>query len=333
MKIKYILLFQCLVLFVLRHAISQNIDSTTIKKQAKFDQLYCFSSFDNLINNPAYTGIIKGHTLTFSAGIDKPMVNTHMLYHDQAYSFNYEMQLGSEDNQTGLGLSISNYKSGISSSSPVGIYFSQSHRFQTKSKLLKFHEFRMGFSTSYVKELLQFQKLTFGDMIDPRYGFVHYTIEMKPPSNYQDYFSVNSGLLYRNNISYFSFSCNNIINIQLKDPPYNTKANELKEYNISAGATMNINNGFRLGISAFGSLYFGKLKQRNKYSPSITAIYSDIFFASLCYRSFCELSIKIGSILFGRLMLSAEYAISDKKVLNNGEGIPAFAGVLLKYVL
>ena len=51
--------------------------------------------------------------------------------------------------------------------------------FEIKNKLV----LRVGFTGGYVKRTIDWDKLTFGDLIDPRYGFIYPTTENRPPSS------------------------------------------------------------------------------------------------------------------------------------------------------
>jgi type IX secretion system PorP/SprF family membrane protein len=61
-----------------------------------------------------------------------------------------------------------------------------------------------GFQATYYNRRIDWDKLTFPDMIDPRFGFVNSTQEKRPPKLSIDFFDFSSGLVFNRGDNFFA---------------------------------------------------------------------------------------------------------------------------------
>jgi len=92
----------------------------------------------------------------------------------QTYSVSYDQHV--ENLSGGLGLLLTSDRAGegtLVTNMVSGIY---SYRLEVN----RYFSIKAGFQVSYFQKKIDWDKLTFGDQIDPRYGFIYYTAEQKP---------------------------------------------------------------------------------------------------------------------------------------------------------
>jgi type IX secretion system PorP/SprF family membrane protein len=90
------------------------------------------------------------------------------------YSASYDQHV--ENLSGGIGLMFVSDKAGegtLNTNMISGVY---SYRLQVS----RFFSIKAAFQASYFQKSIDWEKLTFGDQIDPRYGFIYYTKETKP---------------------------------------------------------------------------------------------------------------------------------------------------------
>ncbi len=92
--------------------------------------------------------------------------------------------------QGGLGLMVMNDKAGEGTINTTNISGMYSYLLNVSREF----SIRAGFQGTYVQKKLDWDKLTFGDMIDPRYGYVYETQEVRPNET-RNYVDLSAGLL------------------------------------------------------------------------------------------------------------------------------------------
>lgn len=79
----------------------------------------------------------------------------------------------------GIGVSVNNDKAGEGTLNTTNASFTYSY----KKSITRNFSFSAGFEATYFQKVLDWEKLTFGDMIDPRYGFIYQTREVRGTSS------------------------------------------------------------------------------------------------------------------------------------------------------
>jgi type IX secretion system PorP/SprF family membrane protein len=97
-----------------------------------------------------------------------------------------------------------------------------------------------GFQATYAEKKVDWSKLTFGDMIDPKRGFVIQTSEV-PGEGVARYFDMSAGIMGYSKMLYFGFACNH-----LTQPDEHLQAGPSplpRKYTGHAGATIPVGSG------------------------------------------------------------------------------------------
>ncbi|MEW6468829.1 MAG: type IX secretion system membrane protein PorP/SprF [Bacteroidota bacterium] len=107
-------------------------------------------------------------------------------------------------------------------------------------QITRFFSISMGFQATYAEKRVDWDKLTFGDMIDPRRGFVNPTQEV-PGRGISRYFDMSAGILGYSKTLFFGFAVNHLTEpdeyLQVGPSPLPRK------YTGHAGAMIPVGNG------------------------------------------------------------------------------------------
>jgi type IX secretion system PorP/SprF family membrane protein len=123
--------------------------------------------------NPALTGCFISPVISQSYRIQWPKLNGTYNTYSAAYHQFVRLLHG------GLGCYYLYDDAGEGTMKTNRYNISYAAHFEIKNKLV----LRAGFTGGYVNRKIDWDKLTFGDMIDPRYGFIYPTTETSPPSS------------------------------------------------------------------------------------------------------------------------------------------------------
>ena len=132
----------------------------------QFSQFYA----NPIYLNPAFAGSVRCPRLALNYRNQWPGLNKTFITLSASYDQHVEALSG------GLGLIIMNDKAGngtLNTSTFSGIY-------SYNLNINRNFSIRAGLQATYFQEKLDWDKLTFGDMIDPRYGYVFPTQEVRP---------------------------------------------------------------------------------------------------------------------------------------------------------
>jgi type IX secretion system PorP/SprF family membrane protein len=146
----------------------------------QFTQFYA----NPLYLNPAFAGSARCPRLNINYRNQWPSLKETYITSSASYDQHFDGLNG------GLGLMFLNDKAGegtITTTNISGIY---SYQLNVNRKL----SMRFGLQGTYVQKKLDFDKLTFGDMIDPRYGFVYETQETRPKES-RSFMDFSGGVL------------------------------------------------------------------------------------------------------------------------------------------
>ena len=160
--------------------------------------ILCISGFQVLAQDPEFTQFYAAPLYlnpAFAGTARCPRIMTNYRNQWPNLSGNFVTYAASYDQhvdalQGGIGLLVVNDKAGdgvLNTTNISGIYSYQlnvTHRFSIKA----------GFQATYAQKRLDWSKLTFGDQISPKYGFIYPTQEVMPQES-RSYFDLSAGIL------------------------------------------------------------------------------------------------------------------------------------------
>jgi len=152
----------------------------------QFSQFYA----NPIYLNPAFAGSQRCPRVNLNYRNQWPALSGNFI----SYTASYDQHV---DPIGGLGLIVMNDKAGestLTTTSISGIYSYQLN-------VTRDFSIRAGFQGTYFQKKVDWDKLTFGDMIDPRYGFVYQTQEVRPNQN-RSFWDFSAGLLGYSNRFY-----------------------------------------------------------------------------------------------------------------------------------
>lgn len=189
------MLKKCLSGFILVLAFAGIFCETGYAQDPQFTQFYA----NPLFLNPALAGAARCPRLIMNYRNQWPGISGNYL----TYSASYDQHV--DQLQGGIGLMAYNDAAGegtIETTSFSGIYSYQLPVTRTFS-------IKAGFEASYFQKSIDWSKLTFGDMIDARYGFIYQTQEV-PGANTVRNVDFSAGALGFSKIFYFGFSVHHL---------------------------------------------------------------------------------------------------------------------------
>lgn len=146
----------------------------------QFTQFYA----NPLYLNPAFAGSARCPRVGLNYRNQWPALKETYITTSASYDQHFDGING------GLGLLILNDKAGEGTIATTNISAMYAYQLNINRKF----SMRFGLQGTYVQKKLDFDKLTFGDMIDPRYGFVYETQETRPKES-RHYTDFSAGVL------------------------------------------------------------------------------------------------------------------------------------------
>ena len=152
----------------------------------QFSQFYA----NPIYLNPAFAGSQRCPRVNLNYRNQWPALSGNFI----SYTASYDQHV---DPIGGLGLIVMNDKAGESTLTTTSISGIYSYQLNVSRDF----SIRAGFQGTYFQKKVDWDKLTFGDMIDPRYGFVYQTQEVRPNQN-RSFWDFSAGLLGYSNRFY-----------------------------------------------------------------------------------------------------------------------------------
>ncbi len=149
-------------------------------QDAQFTQFYA----NPLYLNPAFAGSGRCPRVGINYRNQWPALKQTYITTSASYDQHFDGLNG------GIGLMVLNDKAGEGTISTTNISGMYAYQLNVNRKV----SMRFGLQATYVQKKLDWDKLTFGDMIDPRYGFVYETQEVRPKES-RSFMDFSSGLL------------------------------------------------------------------------------------------------------------------------------------------
>jgi type IX secretion system PorP/SprF family membrane protein len=302
-------------------------NNDTIKTNASMSVDISHFLFNNIIMNPAYTGISESENLLLHASIDKPMASFSPLYHLQEYLITNDYSFFKKKSNA-IGIYCMQSAAGATQSFMPGISYAHCFNLPFSRSGPFYHKLRVGVSVSYSQYEIDYSKLSWSDQIDPRYGFVYYTAETMPSNTTHHYFSADAGIWYYNYLAYFGFA---VKNLNQPDVGSFAVSKVPMEYNLSAGGRIFINKHFALHPSFIANLISGYKVGFNSYNPALLAAYNEKYFLGLSYNDMNKISVQAGAMLW-KILVNFECAYATSSYMTY-YGNPTYIGGNIRMLL
>ncbi|MFH0865712.1 MAG: type IX secretion system membrane protein PorP/SprF [Bacteroidota bacterium] len=304
MKFRY-----CFFIFIFLNAIFFNISANnpdTSKTDTSKTEIrdFSYSFFSNFKSNPALTGIQGGQTLSNEAGINNPLRAFGNFYHPQFYSFLFDAAFGKKRNFA-TGIFVNEAKGGAIENPSAGLAVSKTFNLSGSNSF--YHKLIVGASIEYNIVHLSYDTLTFGDMINPLYGFIYYTQETKPSSLNRQFVNFSAGLWYHNPVFYLGLSARNLNQPNVSQFALSVIPMELY---FSSGGKLKLSKQFSLHPSFNVTVIKGYKGKLNSYSPAVICSYRQKYNLGLSYMDLNKIGIHAGFVLVKHLTLLATCAFS-----------------------
>jgi len=161
----------------------------------EFTQFYA----NPLYLNPAFAGSARCPRFSLNWRDQWPAISGEFV----TYSASYDQHV---EGVGGLGLLVMNDKAGEGTLKTTNISGIYSYQLNVSREF----SIRVGFQGTYVQKSIDWDKLTFGDMIDPRYGFVYSTDEIRPNETTKSFFDISTGILFYSSKLYGGVAVNHL---------------------------------------------------------------------------------------------------------------------------
>jgi type IX secretion system PorP/SprF family membrane protein len=154
---------------------------------AAFSQDPHFSQYyaNPIYLNPAFAGTAVCPRVILNYRNQWPSISGTFVTYSASYDQHFDALAG------GVGVSFVSDQAGEGTLTTYMASAIYSYRLQVN----RFFSIKAGFQASYFQKSIDWEKLTFGDQIDPRYGFVYYTAETKPNNLTKGTTDFSAGLL------------------------------------------------------------------------------------------------------------------------------------------
>ncbi len=171
------------------------ISISALAQDPQFTQFYA----NPLYLNPAFAGSARCPRVGLNYRNQWPALNKAYITSSASYDQHFDAING------GIGVLVFNDKAGEGVLSTTNISAIYAYQLNINRKF----SMRFGLQASYVQKKLEWDKLTFGDMIDPRYGFVYSTQEIRPNES-KSYPDFSAGVLAYSSKVYGGIAVNHL---------------------------------------------------------------------------------------------------------------------------
>ncbi|MCX6291431.1 MAG: type IX secretion system membrane protein PorP/SprF [Bacteroidetes bacterium] len=171
------------------------VAGSAFAQDPEFTQFYA----NPLYLNPAFAGSAHCPRLNLNYRNQWPALTGTFVTYSASYDQHFDAISG------GLGLLVLNDKAGEGTLTTTDVSFIYSYQMNVNREF----SIRAGLQGTYKQKKVDWDKLTFGDMIDPRYGFIYPTSEIRPETT-KSFWDFSAGVLaYSSNI-YGGFAVNHM---------------------------------------------------------------------------------------------------------------------------
>ncbi len=171
------------------------VPEQTVAQDPQFSQFYA----NPLYLNPAFAGSARCPRIGMNYRNQWPALSKTFITYSAAYDQHVDAISG------GLGLLVMNDKAGEGTLNTTNI----SGMYAYQLNVSRDFSIRLGLQATWVQKKLDWDKLYFGDMIDPRYGYVYQTQETRPDQS-KSFADFSAGILAYSSKVYGGFAVNHL---------------------------------------------------------------------------------------------------------------------------
>lgn len=153
---------------------------SAMAQDPEFTQFYA----NPLYLNPAFAGSSHCPRMNLNYRNQWPALTGTFVTYSASYDQHFDAISG------GIGLLVLNDKAGEGTLTTTDVSLMYAYQLNINREF----SIRMGLQATYAQKKVDWEKLTFGDMIDPRYGFIYPTAEIKPETT-RSFWDFSAGLL------------------------------------------------------------------------------------------------------------------------------------------
>ena len=162
------------------------VAGVALAQDPEFTQFYA----NPLYLNPAFAGSVHCPRVSLNYRNQWPALSGTFVTSSASYDQQFDGLNG------GLGLLVLNDKAGEGTLNTTDVSLIYAYQLNVTREF----SIRMGMQGTYVQKKVDWDKLTFGDMIDPRYGFIYPTTEIRPETS-KNFWDFSAGILaYSSNL-------------------------------------------------------------------------------------------------------------------------------------
>ena len=225
------------------------------------------------------------------------------LYTPKKFSLSYDVSLGKKK-RTGMGIYAA--QSYFSVESWIDLMFSFSKEFVIR----KTNHLRFALTLGYSQRSVDYRMMSFGDQIDPHYGFIRYTFETKLSELTTRFVDFNSGFFFSRKNFFFGASIQHL-----------TQPN-MGYFSVGKiGMNQMINTGYRIKVNKdiflTPSIELFKIIPYTFYyfSPAIILSYKEKFLLGFDYKYFSSFNTTAGINLWKKMMITATCGFPTDRII------------------
>lgn len=162
----------------------------------QFTQFYA----NPLYLNPAFAGTAICPRIIMNYRNQWPAISGTYVTYSASYDQHFDALHG------GVGVLVTNDRAGEGTLNTLAASLMYSYRLEVSRKF----SVKLGLQASYMQKKIDWSKLTFGDQIDPRYGFIYNTNEIGPNSPTRGFPDFSAGLLGFSERFYVGFAAHHL---------------------------------------------------------------------------------------------------------------------------
>jgi type IX secretion system PorP/SprF family membrane protein len=258
--------------------------------------------FNHFKDNPGFCGFEQKFKYNSAFQYDIPFYKAeYPSFHPMSYFFSFEAS-GSKKRKSGIGACFYNIRSGPSLMTVLNCSYSYKIHFG------KYNDLRFGASVEFFTYSLDFERLTFPDMISKLNGFVFNTAELWPGELTKRSLNFNAGLAFSRKHFYAGFS---VLNITKPDIAFISLYRMPRHYLISSGYTFILSPKVELSPSA-QLRFVGKEFTANVH---LTGVFWKHFIAGLSLNELTTASVDLGCSFWNILTFYASTGTSTQSEL------------------
>ncbi len=156
------------------------VSGVAMAQDPEFTQFYA----NPLYLNPAFAGSAHCPRVNLNYRNQWPALTGTFVTYSASYDQHFDGISG------GLGLLVLNDKAGEGTLTTTNMSLIYAYQLNVTREF----SIRMGMQGTYAQKKVDWDKLTFGDMIDPRYGFIYPTTEIRPETT-KSFWDFSAGIL------------------------------------------------------------------------------------------------------------------------------------------